>query len=172
MLHLPTSPQRKSPRLQGYNYAQAGAYFVTICTHDRQCVFGDVTEGAMVLNTWGQIAYDDLIHIPDHWAGAVDLDVFVVMPNHLHIILVLTRTPLETSVTHDIPRDVPTLGTVVGLYKSGVTRRIRADQKQFEGSLWQGRYHDHIIRTEVDLNRIRDYVVNNPARWREDTFCV
>jgi REP element-mobilizing transposase RayT len=168
--------QRKSPRLQGYDYSQSGAYFVTICTHNRAHLFGEITEGAMMLNDAGAIAQERWLALPDHHPN-VELDAFVVMPNHVHGIVILVGTGPALSVATDnagVVTDnagvVPTLGTVIGSYKSGVTRRIREAQNDPDLRVWQSRYHDHIIRTETALNHIREYIMYNPARWREDAF--
>jgi REP element-mobilizing transposase RayT len=146
-----------------------------------------VQDGVMVLSDLGQIAQEQLAQIPLHWSGAVELDLFVVMPNHVHAILVLADTanqwtgqtseqrtgqalslpPVCDTPIHD---STPALGTVIGLYKSGVTRRIREQNGQADWHIWQGRYHDHIIRNPADLERIQQYVVNNPACWTQDTF--
>lgn len=171
-------PQRRSPRLQGYDYSESGAYFVTICCHQREHLFGHITDGTMHLSPAGQIALERWFAIPEHHAY-VDLDAFVVMPNHVHGIVILTgimptlsgtKESGATDTEADRAGPVPRLSTVVGAYKSGVTRRIREALSDPELSVWQGRYHDHIIRNEADLARIREYVMYNPARWHSDTF--
>lgn len=170
---MDTHRQRRSPRLQGYDYAQEGAYFVTICAHDRACLFGAVIDDVMVLNRAGSIAYEELTRIPRHWDDTVDIDVFVVMPNHIHAIILIVGTPFSASTTNihtDAQKRVPTLGQIVGNYKSGVTRRIHEQCSGLAGRVWQSRYHDHIIRCPADLHRIQAYVINNPARWQADTF--
>jgi putative transposase len=151
-------PQRKSPRLQGYDYAQAGAYFVTICTHERQHLFCEVEGEDMCLTPLGAIAATCWDTIPSHYPD-VDLDAFVVMPNHIHGILVLTGATSFKTV----------LGRVVNGYKGAVTARIRklGDENQV---VWQSRYHDHIIRNERGLNNIRAYIATNPARWQQDRY--
>ena len=160
---LNTLPQRRSPRLNGYDYTRAGAYFVTLCTCNRTCLFGSVVDGEVILTKAGKVAHEKMHHIPGHWHGKVELDAFVVMPNHVHAILVLCGTfPPAQKPSNALP----TLGQIVGSYKSGVSRRVR--QQIPELCVWQGRYHDHIIRNETDLNRMRDYVLHNPARWQED----
>lgn len=165
--------QRKSPRLQGYNYAHAGAYFVTICTHRRAHLFGQIRNGMIELNTAGAVAWDHWYALPDHHVG-IELDAFVVMPNHIHGIIALVGTGPALSEEMTVSTDadnagvVPTLGTVIGSYKSGVTRRIRVQLSNPDLCVWQGRYYDHIIRDEQDLNRIRAYIALNPARWLED----
>jgi REP element-mobilizing transposase RayT len=155
MLHL---PQRKSPRLQGYDYSAAGAYFVTICTHQRQPLFGRVEAGAMQLSAAGAVAAVCWDAIQEHYR-AVELDAFVVMPNHVHGILVLSG---NTNTFKTI------LGRVINGYKGAVTARLRQEQPDLV--VWQGRYHDHIIRDEKSLNRIQGYILTNPERWTEDTF--
>ncbi len=151
-------PQRKSPRLPGYDYAAAGMYFVTICTHQRQHLFGAVHDGEMVLSAAGEIAHRELFRIPDYWRGRVTVDCGVVMPNHVHVILAIA-TP-----------DAVTLGKIVNGYKGGTTRHIRQANENAEQIVWQSRYHDHIIRDEAGLNQIRQYVTQNPALWQQDTF--
>ena len=146
--------QRKSPRLQGYDYSLAGAYFITICTHQREYLFGDVVAGEMHLNQNGKIAAERWLALPHHHNDVI-LDLFVIMPNHMHGIIMLDNTSLST---------------IVGSYKSSVTRHIRQSNDDAHLSVWQPRFHDHIIRNEADLNRIREYVHHNPARWSEDTY--
>ena len=184
-------PQRKSPRLRGYDYAQSGGYFVTICTAGRAHLFGEIVAGEMVLSKVGEIAHQEMGKIPEYWSGWVDIDLYIVMPNHVHIIVVLVGTarmpsasashpdmPAETeflpsvSASHpDTQKRVPTLGNVIGNYKSGVTRSARRMGYTNNGHpIWQGRYHDHIVRNEKSLNKLREYVLDNPARWEEDVF--
>jgi REP element-mobilizing transposase RayT len=154
--------QRKSPRLKGYDYTQKGAYFVTICTHQRQPLFGKIiTDGLMQLSSAGEIAFARWDALPEHHSS-VQLDAFVVMPNHVHGILLLMGSEHSESATE--------LGRVIGAYKSGVTRRIREALHIPDMIVWQGRYHDHIIRNERGLNTIRQYIHNNPKLWSHDVF--
>ncbi|MEL6269261.1 MAG: transposase [Chloroflexota bacterium] len=152
-----TLPQRKSPRLQGYDYSQAGAYFITICTHNRVHLFGTIADAEMVTTSAGNIATERWFALPQHHAS-IELDGFVVMPNHVHGILVF---PDDGALN---------LSTVMQSYKSSVTRHIRKALLQPDLKIWQMRFHDHIIRNERDLNNIRHYVQTNPAGWEEDTF--
>src|SRR5690606_32371782 len=119
----------------------------------------------------GEIAHERWLALTDHHTD-IELDAFVVMPNHVHgIIMVGTGPALSSTFGVECNAGVaPTLSTVVGSYKSGVTRRIREKYRKPEWIIWQGRYHDHIIRSEADLNRIREYVINNPALWQSDIF--
>ncbi len=88
---------RRSTRLKGYDYTSAGAYFITICTHQRECLFGEIVQGEMQLNDFGQIAMDCWQTIPDHFSDRVRLDEFVIMPNHVHGILVIPDNGREHS---------------------------------------------------------------------------
>lgn len=185
-------PVRKSPRLQGYDYRQEGAYFVTICTHQRGWLFGEVVEGVMNLNSSGHIAEQCWQAIPDHFPQ-VEIDAFVVMPNHVHGIIVIAgqptrrdgRTRREERTRHDgrtrhasslqsteRPRGAQagSLGAIAASYKSAVTRQIRELLGSDDLPVWQERYHDHIIRNEQSLNQIRQYVIHNPELWQQDTF--
>jgi REP element-mobilizing transposase RayT len=160
-------PQRKSPRLGGYDYSQTGVYFVTICTHKRRHLFGNIVDGQMMLSTLGQLTAQAIDTLSTHWIH-IKVDVYVVMPNHLHAILVLDNTAAEG--THSVGT-LPPLGCIIGLFKAGVTRLAREKSLLDESSaLWQGRYHDHIVRNEADLERIRAYIERNPTCWSQDTF--
>ena len=151
--------QRKSPRLRGYDYSSEGAYFVTICTHQRRHLFGSITDGNMCLSAAGDIAAACWRSIPQHYP-AVELDAFVIMPNHVHGILFLHG---DSGAFKTI------LGRVINAYKGAVTARIRSTQSD-DGLVWQGRYHDHIIRDPESLSRIQQYVEKNPLLWSEDVF--
>jgi REP-associated tyrosine transposase len=149
-------PERRSPRLRGYDYSQSGAYFVTICTYKRAHWFGRITDAAMVLNTIGQTAAACWDALPEHFAE-VELDVYVIMPNHVHGIIIL-------------PGGGAALGTIIGTYKAAVTRHIHREQRAPPEHLWQERYHDQIIRNERALGQIREYIEYNPIRWHEDAL--
>ncbi|MFN8528329.1 MAG: transposase [Anaerolineae bacterium] len=176
-IFMSSLPQRKSPRLKGYDYSLSGAYFVTVCTHDRRCLFGEIDDHVLMLNAAGQIAAEHWLALPVHHPG-IELDAFVVMPNHIHgIIVIVGTTPASSAPSHLAKPDeaglVPTktrLGTVIGSYKSAVTRAIRETTQIPDLRVWQARYYDHIIRNEADLNRIREYIDTNTARWVMDTY--
>ena len=172
-------PQRKSPRLPGYDYRQEGAYFVTICTHQRLQIFGSVVNEAIQLSDIGKIAYDLWTTIPEHHTNII-LDAYVVMPNHMHGIVFITDQPTidmthtsfaahETRTQHNGMRS-RTLGAVIGSYKSAVSRKINQVTGLVAPIVWQSSFHDHIIRNDESLNRIREYVYTNPMRWAEDMF--
>ena len=182
---------RKSPRLQGYDYSQEGAYFVTICTHRRAHLFGEIVDGEMRLSAMGSMAESCWVEIPAHFPH-VELDAYVIMPNHVHGILAIMDAPTSPQSPDPVRRDEAclvldkpenltlsprpkgvkpgSLGAVVGSYKSAVTRRIHRQMDDPVVKIWQGRYHDHIIRDEISLNKLREYILYNPAGWEDDTF--
>jgi putative transposase len=177
-------PQRKSPRLQGYDYSQEGAYFITICTYQRVYLFGDIENGVMRFSNLGQIAHNLWRTITEHRPN-VELDAFVVMPNHMHGILFITGQPKSSQPVVGATRAssaiaLPqkrakgphsgSLSAIVGAYKSAVTRTINQEMGLVAPIVWQYRFHDHIIRNQQSLNHIREYVHNNPTRWSVDTF--
>jgi putative transposase len=170
---------RRSIRLPGYDYTSAGAYFVTICVRGGECLLGEVVDGEMQHNEWGQIAWDCWQAIPEH-SPHVKLDVYVVMPNHVHGIIAITdpvgaqhtdpvgaqhAVPLQPSRTNVQPGS---LGAIVRSFKSAVTKRINELRDMPGTPFWQRNYWEHIIRDERSLNRIREYIENNPGRWAED----
>ena len=171
--HLP----RRSLRLRAYDYAQAGAYFVTVCAHDRRGLFGDIVDGAMRLNDVGKVAQEAWENIPAHFPH-VETDAWTVMPNHIHGVIVIlypnVEVPPTVGATHASPlhhRSGPpkhSIGAIVGAYKSAVSKRINATRGTPGARVWQRNYYDHVIRNEADLHRIRQYIEDNPGRWAED----
>ncbi len=189
---------RRSIRLPGYDYAQPGMYFVTLVTHDRRPLFGEIAAGEMHLNRIGQIAKWEWERLPRRFAWLA-LDEYIIMPNHIHAILIIRdtvgatrsdqvegharpdelfgREPQDTS-----RRVAPTgsrlhgpapgsLGAIIGQFKSRLTKRIWAMKKRAGRSplpIWQRNYYEHIIRDDNELARIREYIRNNPANWLSD----
>ncbi len=151
---------RRSRRLAGYDYASPGWYFVTICA-DRRLLFGDVRGGLVGLSAVGCIAHEYLMAIPNHFPRAI-LDARIVMPNHVHAVIEIGADDAESVVAtgHAPSLHTPTLGNIVGSYKSAVTRAARHIDPSFG---WQPRFHDHVIRSERALNPIRRYIAQNPA---------
>jgi putative transposase len=156
----------------------AGAYFVTICTRERECLFGEIEDGEMRLNPLGEMAAACWHAIPHHFPRVV-LDAFMVMPNHMHGIIVIHEscrgeksfaptfaptTTAPTTATAQSPSK--TIGSIVRGFKIGVSKWFRANTDLH--SIWQRNYHEHVIRTDEELKAIREYIVGNPARWNED----
>jgi REP element-mobilizing transposase RayT len=160
---------RRSLRLQGYDYTQEGAYFVTVCLKDRACLFGDISDGKMILNETGMMAEKHWHDIPTHFPH-IELDEFVIMPNHVHGILsIITAVGAKNfSPLHSKQIQGPskTIGSVIRGFKIGVTKWMRQNTPVY--NVWQRNYYEHVIRDEDDLNRIRQYITENPLRWAED----
>jgi REP element-mobilizing transposase RayT len=167
----PAQHHRRSIRLKGYDYSQAGAYFVTICIENRACLLGQVAGGAVELNECGQVAHACWQWLREQYEW-VDLDAFVVMPNHLHGIVVIRALDAGGS------RTAPTvgaggagnkgLGRLIGAFKTVSTRRINEHRGTPGQSVWQRNYYEHVIRNEAASHRLRDYIAGNPARWNDD----
>ncbi len=155
-------PSRAQVRLPGYDYSTPGAYFVTVCVKDKQQLLGSVRNGESRLSALGFLVQDHLYALPKHYANLA-LDCMVVMPNHIHATLFIKPLPKTSS---DLKPAV--LGTVVGCFKSGVVKQAKELGLLPGGLLWQPRYWDHIIRHERALQRIREYIVNNPRQWELD----
>lgn len=171
MTYNPETHHRRSVRLKGYDYTQAGAYFVTIVTQGRECLFGEVVDGEMVLSKWGKTVQELWDAIPVHFPNA-QLDTFVVMPNHVHGIIVVAgarhASPLPRTTPPPRGPESQSLGAIVGSFKSVVTKSINSLRGTPGISVWQRDYHEHIIRDESTLHRIREYIVNNPLQWAVD----
>jgi REP element-mobilizing transposase RayT len=174
---------RKSIRLRGYDYARPGAYFVTFVTKNRENLFGGIVAGEARLNTRGRIVADCIRQITNHYPN-VEIDLFVIMPNHIHAIIAI-----HESVGAGSPRPYgpfaarrrliqaprpygfdskPTLGHIVAYFKYQTTKRINQSRGTPGAPVWQRNYWEHIIRDERELARIRNYIEQNPARWETD----
>jgi len=148
-------PRRRSPRIPDYDYATQGYYFVTVCTQGKRCIFWDGHE----LNQFGKIAKSDLETLSDHYPR-LRVDKCVVMPNHIHAIIVIGCDGKEGVL--------PDLSVVMGQYKSGVSRKIHKFQPAQR--VWQRSYHDHGIRGQADYEKIWQYIDGNPQRWLKDCY--
>lgn len=160
MTYDPNIHHRRSIRLQGYDYSQAGAYFVTICTQYREHLFGNIVNGALQPNSYARIVVEWWNSIPEHFTS-VELDEFVVMPNHMHGIVVLSTLALTSARS-------PTLGRVVAYFKYQSTKGVNLLRPPPSASIWQRNYYEHIIRDQASLQRMREYIVNNPQQWELD----
>jgi putative transposase len=163
---------RRSMRLKGYDYAQVGAYFVTVCVRNRECLFGEAVNGEMRLNDWGQIATACWREIAYHFP-AVELDVFVFMPNHMHGIVVLTNVGARHAVplpnTEQFGKPVSgSLPTIIRSFKSATTKRINEMRRTLGAPIWQRNYYEHIVRNEQELACIREYIATNSLHWALD----
>ena len=162
---------RHSIRLKDYDYAQAGWYFVTICTKGKACLFGNVENDVVRLSLIGRATEEQLIGISKHFPF-VSIDAHVIMPNHIHAIIVIQPVgaalmpPVETSLSIGPSLPPRSLSFIVQQYKSGVTRWCAANGFGYFG--WQRGFYEHVIRNENDLHDVRNYIVCNPVKWNED----
>ena len=174
----PDIRQRRSIRLKGYDYSQPGAYFVTIVAHNRDCLFGRIMNKKMVMSKFGSI-------VEKEWRKTskirkeIELDTFIIMPNHLHGIIVIlpsvgatgVGTPLLRLHWSPLPLSGPepkSLGAIMAGFKSAVTKQINIIRGIQGVSVWQRNYYDRIIRNEDELINIREYISNNPTQWEYD----
>lgn len=146
---------RKSTRLPGFDYASYHYYFGTICTNEKECIFGEPEN----LNQLGEIAKQNILQIEKHFPDVI-VDNFIVMPNHIHAIIIIGRDPNKG--------ELPSLSTVVGQYKSAVTKEIHKIQPNRK--VWQRSFHDHIIRDQRGYEQIWEYIRYNAQKWDEDCF--
>jgi len=177
----PERHHRRSVRFQGYDYTQNGAYFVTMCIHNRECLFGEIRDdGIMRLNECGEIVQDEWLRT-EIIRREVELDVFLVMPNHFHAIVVImgdvgtdkqdrahSRAPLQTPSSATLYRPPKSLGSLIAGFKAAVTKGINVLRDTPGAPVWQRSYFDRIIRDEKSLNLARQYIENNPAKWADD----
>ncbi|MDA3906167.1 MAG: hypothetical protein PF484_08850 [Bacteroidales bacterium] len=184
-----------SARLQNWDYGSNAAYFITICSKNREHFFGEIENNEMALNAIGKLAEQYWIEIPKHFSF-IELGNFVVMPNHVHGILIIdkiggdpttadtlqcvdtlqcnvstttnpTKPPIKNVQMAMISPKPGTISTIIRSYKSVVTKNARLIDVDFG---WQSRFHDHIIRNDGEYQRISEYIFNNPANWQTDKF--
>lgn len=185
---------RRSIRLRNYDYSAAGAYFVTICTYDRECLFGEVVDGVMRLNQSGEIVREEWTRTP-MLRPNVELDEFVIMPNHFHAIFCIhdvgahcTRPDrmrpggahanenrahigAEKDRAHigaPLRRQPDSIGSIIAGFKSAATKRINILRDNPGGAVWQRNYHERVIRDDRELDNTRQYIADNPAKWDDD----
>ena len=150
-------PVRKSPRMKAFDYATPTSYFITICSHEKRCIFGRVE----ALNAYGLIAKHVVLEMPKLFP-CVSIDHFVIMPNHVHLLLTINAGKAE-QMAH-----IPDIPTMIGTYKSRVSRLIHELDPQQK--VWQRSYHDHVPRNEKSWQAIWQYIDENPFRWENDVM--
>jgi putative transposase len=172
--HLDQKSHLRRPlRLKDYDYRQEGAYFITICIHNRKCILGEIIGYEVRLNNWGKVVESEWLQTAI-LRPYVTLDAYVVMPNHFHAIfyLYLDRATQRVAPTERSPCGLmpASVGAIVGQFKSQVTKRLKSLEGTLDEPFWQRNYYEHVIRDEDDLNRIREYIQNNSIRWLEDEY--
>lgn len=162
--------KRKNIRLSGYNYSQSGAYFITICTEDRAKILADIRRGdscgrpSTHLTELGEIAENTIYSTEQSYN--IQIDKYVIMPNHIHFIMLLPNNKATARVA-------PTVGTIIGAYKSLISNqwlKVCKRNNQIMGQLWQRNYYDHIIRNEQEYQQIWQYIDDNPIKWELDEY--
>jgi REP element-mobilizing transposase RayT len=185
MKYDPDKHHRQSIRLPAYNYSQPGAYFVTICAYQRQCIFGEIIDGQMRLNQYGAIVAETYQWLCQRYPY-LHTDEWVVMPNHFHAIMVITdqprvdtakpcrggsRTAPTTNEQYNanvINKQRKPLGRLIGAFKTVSTKKINILRDAPGTPLWQRNYYEHIIRNPDAMDKIRQYIINNPVLWNID----
>jgi REP element-mobilizing transposase RayT len=208
MTYNPDIHHRRSIRLRDYDYSSVGAYFVTMCVQNHECLFGEIVDGGMVLNDAGRMIQATWEALPESHQ-VVQLDEFQVMPNHFHGIVILNDCRGESCIrpvcirptcirpvsvgnadghiedenqgehkvrpyVHPNGTDENSLGRVIQALKSLTTHTYVTGVKEsnwppFPGKLWQRNYYERVIRNDDELNRAREYIMNNPLKWDLDT---
>ena len=200
MTYDPKIHHRRSIRLKGYDYSQNGAYFITLCAQDRKPIFGKIVSGEMQLSPFGIIVRDEWLKTSEMRKN-IEMDEFVVMPNHFHGIIViddgigrgampraqdieentgtLQRAPTEKAPTMEQfgKPTSNTIPTIIRGFKAAVTKQINTIQinagvYNMPERIWQKNYYEHIIRNEISLNKIREYIMSNPLNWKEDDLFI
>jgi len=160
---------RRSIRLKQYDYSQIGVYFVTICTYHRDCLFGKIINGEIILNEIGLLVQNEWVKT-EKIRDNILIDVYLVMPNHLHGIIMInnvgaySHTPLQ-NVFRSTSK---TIGAIIRGFKSTTTKQINQYRQNPYLPVWQRNYYEHIIRNEDELSHIREYILNNPLQWEYD----
>ncbi|RKX84024.1 MAG: hypothetical protein DRP58_07835 [Spirochaetes bacterium] len=162
---------RHSIRMKGYDYSKAGVYYITICTQNRKCLFGDIINGEMQLNDTGSVVVDEWMKIPGTQQG-IELEEWVVMPNHFHGIIIFTES---VGAIHESPLPMTQkqrrnmgLPKLIGRFKMLSSKKINEIRQTPGVKLWQRNYWEHIIRNNDELINIREYIRNNPRKWSSD----
>jgi len=180
MKYDPDIHHRRSIRLTGYDYSQCGYYFITVCTQRRQCLFGEIEKGRMILNDAGKMIGRWWNELKNKYAN-IEIDEYVIMPNHCHgIINIVGMVGADPCVCPEgkgehtgSPLRGRPIYKMVQWFKTMTTNEYIRNVKQnhwgpFEGKLWQRNYYEQIVRDEISLQRMREYVVNNPYQWQQD----
>ena len=157
-------PQRKRLRLKNFDYSTPGAYFITICTHNRKCTLSRVVE--IELTNYGKITDETIRNIPERYKATVDR--YVIMPNHIHLIIIITDDEELRAIRESPLRGRSVISKVIGYVKMNASKEIHG--KYDDAVIWQRGFHDHIIRDRRDYEKIAKYIYENPIRWQYDCF--
>ena len=159
MKEIRNNQLRKSLRLKNFDYSQAGYYFVTICSFKHKKIFSKIVDSKIELNDFGKIVDEHIRKIPSHFPNA-EIDHYCIMPNHIHMIIVL----------NDLNKNSSSLSFLIRSFKSSVTKRVNEIFTNRDKKLWQRNFYDHIIRNDNDLFNTRKYIEENPLKWEFDKY--
>lgn len=162
-----TEHHRQSYRLRYHNYAETRAYHITICSRDRALIFGDVIDATMHLSTIGKIIEEEIQKTATMRSGGV-IDAHVVMPNHVHLILILTEASDAPAPRGFEAPHSGTISSIINGLKAACTSRVRKELRMASAVIWQSRFFDRVIRDEEELMRTRQYIQDNPGKWQDD----
>ena len=186
MTYDPQKHHRKSIRLKEYDYSKPNAYFITICTYNKECIFGAITNGEMRLNVCGKIVDNEWLKTPTI-RPYVLLDKYIIMPNHIHGIIIIDSrdtAPVSSCATVEVAESrisrIPTfeqfgrptshsIPTIIRSFKAATTKQIHEIQKNHRQAVWQPRFYEHIIRNPHELDQTREYIIYNPLKWALDS---
>ena len=160
---------RKSLRLKGFDYTNYASYFVTICSYERKFLFGTVINNEVQLNQNGQIVNIELNNLPNYYDN-IYMHKYVVMPNHVHLLLSIISQDLVDLAEGNIPQlNTSSLSQIVRHFKAGVTRAVNLNcQSVVKNNIWHKSFHDRIVRNEQEFELFYNYIIINPAKWNDD----
>jgi putative transposase len=164
MKYGPEKHHRRSIRLKGFDYSRSAVYFVTICVQNRECLFGTISQNQMLLNDAGEMVSTEWLALPSRFPSVI-LDEFIVMPNHFHGIIYISPDSIDRLK----------LGKIIGAFKSIVNNNYitgvkTKDWEHFNQRLWQRNYYEHIVRDDAALQKIQEYIRDNPSTWQTDSL--
>ncbi|MHA1344653.1 MAG: transposase [Promethearchaeota archaeon] len=177
---------RKSIRLRDYDYSQPGLYFITICTQNKLCLFGQIKNEKMILNNAGEMVKKCWLEIPKHHSNVV-LHKYIIMPNHIHGIIEIVGVQniepgrkkykivgvqnIEPLLRNKFQKIIPgSIGSIVRGFKIGVTKWFHKNTNI--KNVWQRNYYEHIIRNKKSYIKITEYIENNPIKWKNDEYYI
>ncbi|MBK0369410.1 transposase [Flavobacterium agrisoli] len=159
----------ESARAKWWDYNKSGSYFITICTKNREHLFGYIKDGEMILNEYGQIVLECWLDLPNHYENII-LGEFQIMPNHIHCIVGVDNSKNNHDANDNSEKKSHGVFEFIRALKSFSSRKINEKRNSKGVSNWQERFHDHIIRNDSEYHRIANYIINNPKKWDEDCF--
>ena len=169
MVYNPKEHHRRTIRIQGFDYSSGYAYYITLCTQDKACILGRVDQGTICLSECGKIVDNIIADLPQRYPGT-NIETYVIMPNHIHLIIQLNGDVNDLQVESIKDRRKMTLPKIIGYLKMNAGKRINIMNGTEGRSVWQKNYFEHVIRNEKAYIDIFEYIYNNPFEWNEDEY--